>query len=517
MTTTSRRGWGCLFAVAIFTAGFHVPAAAAAEKVAVNDTYSAVQGVKLDVLTPGLLANDSEIAPWTLITRPSHGTYTLGGGQPGAFTYVSEAAFAGTDQFTYCISSYGGGPCESNIATVEIHVLALVANDDAYFTAANSVLRVAAPGTTANDAALAAWSILTRPANGLLTLGGGQPGAFDYTPNTDFTGIDTFTYCLSEGAGGPCRSNVATVRIRVGGPVVERIGGADRYDVAAAVSARAHPGTASTVYVASGVVYSDALSAGPSAIRAGAALELVLPDRVPAATAAEITRLNPSRIVVVGGAVTVHDSVLAELRALPSKPTVERIDGVDRYAVSRAIATEAFGASSAKAWVVTGTNFPDALSASGAAGTAVAPVLLTNGPAATADRPTLDLLRSLGPSQVTIAGGTASVSTGVEESLKTVAPVTRAAGADRYEASVNVNRVFTTAATVYLAKGTNFPDALVGGVLAGLTRGPLYVVPPTCVPQPVLDEIARIGATKIVLLGSEDSLGAEVFNLQACA
>jgi hypothetical protein len=53
---------------------------------------------------------------------------------------------------------------------------------------------------------------------------------------------------------------------------------------------------------------------------------------------------------------------------------------------------------------------------------------------------------------------------------------------------------------VYLAVGTGFADALSGAALAGSTSSPLYVVPSTCVPSGVLQEISDLGATKVVLL-----------------
>ncbi len=93
--------------------------------------------------------------------------------------------------------------------------IAPVAADDAYVAGINTALSVLAPGvlandTDANDDALTAV-IGTQPANGSVTLN--ADGSFTYTPNTDYSGTDTFTYTAFD---GQLNSNAATVGIIVG-------------------------------------------------------------------------------------------------------------------------------------------------------------------------------------------------------------------------------------------------------------------------------------------------------------
>jgi putative cell wall-binding protein len=145
--------------------------------------------------------------------------------------------------------------------------------------------------------------------------------------------------------------------------------------------------------------------------------------------------------------------------------------------------------------------------------------VLVNGPAAAADTPTLELFQSLKSTSVTVAGGRFSVSEGVLDSLSSGVPaaVTRVSGDDRYATSVALNAdAFDEADTVYLATGLNFPDALAGGVLAGLRDAPLYVVPGDCVPRGVLAGIARLGADDVVLLGGTTALTPGVQQLAPC-
>ncbi|MCD6415444.1 MAG: cadherin-like domain-containing protein, partial [Planctomycetes bacterium] len=88
------------------------------------------------------------------------------------------------------------------------------ANDDSYQTDEDTELNVQAPGVLGNDTdpqedPLTAI-LVSDVSNGTLTLY--SNGAFDYTPDTGFTGDDTFTYKANDGEND---SNVATVTITV--------------------------------------------------------------------------------------------------------------------------------------------------------------------------------------------------------------------------------------------------------------------------------------------------------------
>ena len=91
-----------------------------------------------------------------------------------------------------------------------------------------------------------------------------------------------------------------------------RISGTDRYSTAVAVSQESwSAGEVSTVYLASGENYPDALAAGASTLLQGPLL-LTRRDVLPAAVADELRRLQPCLVVVVGGAGAVSDAVAAQ-------------------------------------------------------------------------------------------------------------------------------------------------------------------------------------------------------------
>ncbi|MDO9398513.1 MAG: cell wall-binding repeat-containing protein, partial [Herbiconiux sp.] len=92
----------------------------------------------------------------------------------------------------------------------------------------------------------------------------------------------------------------------IAGLVSTRITGLDRYATSAEVSEKTFlPLVDHTVYVASGEVFPDALSGSAAAIKAHAPVLLVTRDGIPAAVATELDRLNPTRIVVLGGPNTI--------------------------------------------------------------------------------------------------------------------------------------------------------------------------------------------------------------------
>jgi putative cell wall-binding protein/GH43 family beta-xylosidase len=294
---------------------------------------------------------------------------------------------------------------------------------------------------------------------------------------------------------------------------VDRIAGADRYEVAVNTSKAGWGSGSETVYVASGEVFPDALSAAPAATVAGAPILLTPPGELPAKVAAEIKRLGAKEIVIVGGPATVPTKVEAALAKLGS---VTRIGGADRFEASRNIAKAAFPDGAPTAVLSAGTTFADALS-SGAAIDGNGPVILVDGSKPGLDASTKKLLTDLDVKSIAIAGGPASVSTGIETAAAQIADTVRLGGADRYEASRSINaHFFTEADHVLLATGEKFSDALSGSAYGPRIDAPLFTVQGGCIPAATLAQIEELGATKVTLLGGPATLTTAVQNLTAC-
>lgn len=198
---------------------------------------------------------------------------------------------------------------------------------------------------------------------------------------------------------------------------VERIGGEDRYETAALVAAGFDGPQTDVAFVATGENFPDALSGGALASAVGAPMLLTKADGLSDAAAAEITRLELSEVVVLGGESAVSADVVTELEALGVD--VVRVAGADRYETSAAVA-EFFPQDVSLAWAASGELFPDALSASGSAGYYGQPVLLTE--QAELPQATAAAMDRLSPQGVYVVGGTAAISAGVEEVLRAAYP-----------------------------------------------------------------------------------------------
>ncbi|WP_368498014.1 cell wall-binding repeat-containing protein [Herbiconiux sp. A18JL235] len=94
----------------------------------------------------------------------------------------------------------------------------------------------------------------------------------------------------------------------------ERIAGSDRFATSAAIASNAFPSKSKTVYVASGNTFPDALSGAAAAITQQAPVLLVGPDTVPSTVALELQRLDPTRIIVLGGTSSISRDVEGALR-----------------------------------------------------------------------------------------------------------------------------------------------------------------------------------------------------------
>ena len=250
---------------------------------------------------------------------------------------------------------------------------------------------------------------------------------------------------------------------------VTRFAGSDRYATAAAVSAGSFAPGVPVAYVAIGTNFPDALAGSAAAGFKGGPTLLVSPTGIPAATAAELARLKPSEIVVLGGASVVSESTRAAL-AHYATGGARRLAGSNRYETAAAISADTFAPGVPVAYVATGANFPDALAGTPAAGSLGGPVLLvdpTKVPGATAAE-----LTRLHPAKIVILGGTGAVIDPPSRNALagyTAGVVQRLAGADRYATAVAVSKAtYGSADTVFVATGANFPDALAGGAVAGI-------------------------------------------------
>ena len=191
-----------------------------AAPVANDDTAITETGVPVN---GNVLVNDFDPDGDTITvtgnTNPTNGTVTVN--PDGNYTYTPEPGFVGEDSFEYTICD-NGTPQACDTAIVVINVIPdsgniTNANDDAYFGEINediagNVLDNDTDPEGQTQTVDVSLSPVTSPINGTVVIN--ADGTFIYTPNTDFTGADQFTYQIFD-AGSPVATDIATVYILV--------------------------------------------------------------------------------------------------------------------------------------------------------------------------------------------------------------------------------------------------------------------------------------------------------------
>jgi ELWxxDGT repeat protein/VCBS repeat-containing protein len=163
----------------------------------------------------------------------------------GAIQWTPTASQAVTHQFIVRLADVAGNSTQQVVVLTAIGDIAVV--HDAYSVDEDSVLVVSpAEGVLANDGngeTLIA-SIVSQPSHGALTFN--ADGSFTYTPNANFSGVDSFAYTATDGV---LTGNTATVVITVNPTNDAPIGVADSYQT--------NEDTVLTVPVATGLLAND--------------------------------------------------------------------------------------------------------------------------------------------------------------------------------------------------------------------------------------------------------------------
>lgn len=315
-----------------------------------------------------------------------------------------------------------------------------------------------------------------------------------------FVGIAILAMAIPAAAPTPAAATAA---------IVDRLSGSDRYATAAAISAATFAPGVPVAFVATGATFPDSLAAGSPAGRLKGPILLATATALPAATSAELDRLNPQQIVVLGGTAAIGAAVETALVPFTAGP-VTRIAGPDRYATAARISERYFAPGAPVAYVATGRSFPDALSAGAAAARLGGPVLLVDH-AAIPSAVRTELIR-LAPKRIVVVGGTASVSEAVVTALRsyTAGGVTRQAGADRYATAAAVSAAAfgrDSGLTVHIASGAGFADAVAGVPAAASVGAPVLLTARDGLPGATAAELRRLDPQRVRLLGGEAVIG----------
>lgn len=161
-------------------------------------------------------------------------------------------------------------------------------------------------------------------------------------------------------------------------------------------------------------------------------------------------------------------------------PQLTRLAGDTRYDTMSRIVQAGGWKTGGTVVVASGSNYPDALAASGLSGVLNAPVVLTDGKVLSEQA--ADRIRELAPSKIVVAGGPAALSYGVETALASLCPkVDRVYGDTRVDTSLELYRAGGSGwgDTAIVATGANYADALSVSSYAYHAKAPVFLCDPS--------------------------------------
>ncbi len=174
----------------------------------VSDENSPPSVDSMDFITAKNDAYPIELTGWdheedpltfSIVDDPANGV--ISGTSPN-FTYTPDTDYVGSDSFTY--KANDGYEDSDNIATVNITVSesgnsAPEAHEQWEYVATNGSLLVHLNGWDPDHSDHLTYSITSGPSNGSNSTIDPESDSLTYTPNTDYSGNDVFTYEVSDG------------------------------------------------------------------------------------------------------------------------------------------------------------------------------------------------------------------------------------------------------------------------------------------------------------------------------
>lgn len=257
-----------------------------------------------------------------------------------------------------------------------------------------------------------------------------------------------------------------------------RLAGENRFQTAESIANEVSSGSVANVIIASGNNFPDALSGSVLAQKLKAPILLggpMLEDAPETLIYVKNHLQSGGTIYILGGPKAVTE---APYTALGYK--VVRIFGEDRYDTNKAVNDQLNVATGTPVVIASGNGFADGLSISSVAAIKGYPIILTD--AVELPVQSVKSLETIRPKTVYIIGGTGVISAQVADKIAGItglaaAQIVRIWGNDRYDTSLNIAKQFALETdTVTFAAGSNFPDALAGGVLAAKLNAPIILL-----------------------------------------
>ncbi|MDR0481899.1 MAG: N-acetylmuramoyl-L-alanine amidase, partial [Cellulomonadaceae bacterium] len=313
-------------------------------------------------------------------------------------------------------------------------------------------------------------------------------------------------------------AKLAAIRSRAGNyvannatGVVVRLGSGSRYTVSAQISAATYKAGVSRVYVSSGAKYHESLLATRLAARFNLPHLMITKNGIPAKVAAELKRLKPKEIVIVGSGGSVSASAAKKLRALPFEPKVSRISGSNRATLSANVAKKSHPNTASTVVIASQSSVIQTLTATSIAAKSGAALLLVPQGTGVIPLSVRTELTRLKPARITILGTPNGVSDSMAASLRRIAPVQRWGSGSRYTMAAEAHRnAFARSSTVYITSGVDRWTTLTGGALAGGKDLPVLLAGKNSLPAATRATLKAWQPNRIVIIGGTGTVSAAV-------
>lgn len=246
----------------------------------------------------------------------------------------------------------------------------------------------------------------------------------------------------------------------------QRYGGKDRYETSIKISQSFSTKSQYAILV-SGQNYPDALCACPLSKKYDAPIILTTEEKLDERAAAQIKNSGVSKVFIIGKSIS--SNVEDTLSSMGIKS--ERIGGQDRYETATFVAD--YVGIKDRIVVVSGENYPDALSIAPIAAIMDMPIILVNKDVI--PDVVKNSLKDKDYKCTYVIGSEGAVSESVKSQFKNSE---RIFGQNRYDTNIAIINRFIDVldlSNVYLASAVNFPDSLSGSALAQKNKAPLIL------------------------------------------
>ncbi|MDA8441213.1 MAG: cell wall-binding repeat-containing protein [Peptococcaceae bacterium] len=296
---------------------------------------------------------------------------------------------------------------------------------------------------------------------------------------------------------------------------VTRQAGQSRVDTALAIAKAEYPGKIENAVLTIADTYPDALAGSVLAYQMNAPILLV--ENSTAEQAKVLTYLKDNldtagTVYILGGTGVVGMDIETQIQADGFK-NITRLGGADRYATSVQIAQAEGVATGTPIVLVSGENYPDALSVSSVAGQRHFPILLVQNDGISES--VSQEIAAIKPSKVFIIGGEGVIIPALENQVAHLtglaqANIVRIGGADRYATSLAVAQYFNlTGQIVCVSTGSNYPDALAGSVYAAKHNAPIILAHGS-LPDQTVNYLKSKNLTEAIIFGGDAAVSQSI-------